>query len=111
MIILGLIVSKNAWLDTEPGEFADPERLRKNLKHQLKQLEQYPRVQQNIATTWGTERGRPVLVGLIVDNRDRPNSKVQGFPAEIYTVLNNLLELHDENFSQYKPRLQPWDIQ
>ena len=107
---MGVVVSKDAWLDTEIGEFTDPDRLRKNLKHQFNQLNQYPRVQQNIMTTWGTERGRGVLMGLIVDDRNRPNHNVQGFPAEIYTSLNNLLEIHDDKFPQYKPKQQLWDI-
>lgn len=99
------------WQDTEPGEYADPERVKLNLTHQLNQLDEYPRVKANVASTWGTQRGRTVLVGLLVDDRDRCNSRVQGFPEHIYITLDALLELHDLRFPQYKPKDLLWDIQ
>lgn len=98
------------WQDTEPGALADPERLRFNRRVQLDRLAQYPRVQANVLSTWGTSRGRETLTGLLVDDRDRFNSKVQGFPPEVYAALDNLLELHDLRFPQHKPKRDIWDI-
>lgn len=98
------------WQDTEPGPLLTQEQLRLNRKHQLEVLAPYPRVQANVLSTWGTRRGRETLAGLLVDDRDRFNSRVKGFPAQVYTALDNLLELHDIRFPQHKPKSDIWDI-
>lgn len=97
------------WLDTEPGEFSSDETKRKSYRYQLALLDQYPRVRANIASTWGTQRGRSVLTGLIIDDRARHNHKVQGFPVHILLVLNALLDIHDNRFPQHKPKAEMWD--
>lgn len=97
------------WQDTEPGEYASQEALLRNFTYQVKQLHEYPRVQTNVISTWGTKRGRDVLTGLLIDDRDRPAHAVQGFPEYVGTTLVALLELHDTRFPQHKPKEQPWD--
>ena len=97
------------WQDTEPGEDASEEALLRNFSYQLNKLKEYPRVQANVASAWGTQRGREVLVGLLVDDRDRHATKVQGFPEHIVITLSALLDLHDTRFPQHKPKQQPWD--
>jgi hypothetical protein len=74
-----------SWQDTVPSGLDSSD-----CKQLLSLLDQYPRVRNNIADSWGTEKGRKVIVGLLVDDRNRHNNKVQGFPAKIYAVLNAL---------------------
>lgn len=98
------------WRDTEPGENATEERKNNNISFQLAQLSSYPRVQNKIITNWGTDKGRNTIVGLLVDDRDRHNNKVQGFPESVIKTLGLLLELHDKHFKQYKPEEKLWDV-
>jgi len=99
--------------DTQISDFAEmqeePPKL--DVKTEISLLKDYPRVKAIIESTWGTEKGRHYLNGLIIDDRPfRENSKVQGFPKHIYTTLNNLLTLHDETYPKYVPETKLWDI-
>ena len=95
------------FVNTVPGEL-DSDKL-SNVGYQISLLAKYPRVQANISTLWGTLKGRSLLSGLVVDDRDRDHSKVQGFPEPILATLTNLLELHDRFYPQFKPSQTVWD--
>jgi hypothetical protein len=96
-----------AFDDTVPGEL---EKARvEDVGYHISLLEKYSRVKASIESMWGTERCRKYLVGLVIDDRDRPNSKVQGFSPEVLTTLSTLLELHDKFYPQHKPKQNLWD--
>lgn len=83
---------------------------RKDVKHYLSCLSDFPRVKSNIETMWGTEQGRKYIYGLIIDNRTRDNNKVQGFPNSVISAINSLLELHDEFYPKCQPPTNIWDV-
>lgn len=83
--------------------------IKKDIRYCLDCLKDYSRIKANIESMWGTNQGRKYIFGLIVDDRDRPNSKVSGFPATVIEAINILLELHDEFYPAHKPPVSVWD--
>lgn len=82
-----------------------------DFRYQISLMSDFPRVKANIESLWGTQRGRDCIVGLVVDDRPgRYNSRVKGFPPEIYTCINNLLAIHDRIFPKFIPPTHPWDV-
>jgi hypothetical protein len=73
-----------------------------DVKHQLSLLSNFTRIKENIQATWGSDRCRKYLHGLLVDDRPgRDKTKVKGFPAQTYAAISNLYAIHDERFPQY----------
>lgn len=92
-------------------EVPETENTKLDVKTEIAFLVDFPRVKEKIEATWGTLAGRQYLYGLILDDRPgRQNSKVKGFPPNIYAVLINLLALHDEAYPYYVPAVKTWDI-
>lgn len=98
--------------DTHISAFGDLEEKPKlDFKTEILLLADYPRVKATIESTWGTNKCRQYIHGLLIDDRPgRENSKVQGFPKQVYIVLNNLISIHDEAYPQFVPKSKVWDI-
>ena len=81
----------------------------KDINYYLALLIDYPRIKLNIEDKWGSIQCRKYIFGLIVDDRDRPSSKVSGFPSKVVDAINELLKLHDEFYPDCKPPTSVWD--
>lgn len=81
----------------------------KDQNNYLSGLNEFPRLKNNIASVWGSIDGRKYIFGLIVDERDRYNSDVNGFPPTIVDELAWLLELHDKFYPCFKPAVNIWN--
>lgn len=79
------------------------------IDYHLSVLDSHPRIKANIESLWGTSRGRKYLTGLILDDRGRDMSKVQGFSKPVLAALNALLDIHDRNKPDLRPSPTIWD--
>lgn len=109
-----LVISYNDDFDSTLSPIPDDmqeEDPKMTFKYQIELLSDFPRVQANISSLWGTARGRECICGLLIDDRPgRDNSKVKGFPPEVYVTINNLLLIHDKIFPKLIPPTSPWDV-
>ncbi len=72
----------------------------------MDKLNAYPHIQNQLLYRWGTAAARDYLEKLKISDR----SNRQGFPFEIIICINELCELHDNAFPQFKPKTDHWDI-
>lgn len=66
-------------------------------------IREFDRIKQRIMQIWGTEECRKYMIGLVLDERDRHISQVQGFPPHIVSALLNLIDLHDCEYPDFAP--------
>lgn len=70
----------------------------------LQQLGSYKHIQFRVELYWGTRELRPYIQELLTPAR----SGRRGFPLCDLQTIQDLLELHDERFPQFKPKFDPW---
>lgn len=105
-----VIYGEDDFEETDPMSLVDFD-LKNDFRYQIEIISAYPRVKANIESLWGTQKGRDYILGLAIDDRPgRENSKVKGFPPEIYETINNLMVMHDRTFPKFVPPTKPWDI-
>jgi hypothetical protein len=75
-------------------------------KKLIDKLDQFPHIKRRLEFQWGSKECRLYLHSLTI--ADRPNRR--GFPFEIVTTIYDLLELHDDEFPKFIPKLGVWDL-
>ena len=73
------------------------------MNHLLDKLKDYPHIQKKL-WMWGTRECRDFLTSLTTTNR--PNRR--GFPFEITLVIQDLCDLHDAEYPEFKPPPTIW---
>lgn len=62
--------------------------------------EQFPRIFKSVRTMWGSPECREYLMNLGVQEGGADR---QGFPFEILTEINHIVDAHDDQFPLHKP--------
>lgn len=67
-------------------------------------LDPYPHLKSRLQLYWGTKKCRDFLKNLLLIDGKR-----QGFPFEVLMTIDRLIELHDKDYPQFKPKKDLWD--
>jgi hypothetical protein len=70
----------------------------------LDKIKLFPHVAQRVDLYWGTDRCRQYLQDLLLADREGR----QGFPFNVVLVVQDLIELHDQQFPKFAPRSSVW---
>jgi hypothetical protein len=74
----------------------------------LDSIGEYTNVKNKIELTWGTREGRAYLDDLCLDTRCEAIPR-QGFKFDALLAIEDMLELHDKTFPQFKLSGDLWN--
>jgi len=68
------------------------------------QFDKFPHIKSKLEWMWGTKECRKYLLSLKISDRPR-----NGFPFAILIAIDDLIELHDITYPQWRPIDTVWD--